>query len=65
MDTQHVATWTLARHASGQHYLRVQDAKGKWQERSLERYTTVGWNELKAIWLQMANDLQGGNQLPF
>ena len=64
-DKDLVATFTLWRRANGQHYLRVQDAKGKWKEISLDRYTSVGWNELHVIWCAMSNDLQGENQLPF
>jgi hypothetical protein len=65
METEVVCTWTLTRRGGGQHCLRIQDAKGKWFEISLDRYTSVGWNELKFIWRQMSNDLQGENQLPF
>lgn len=65
MDQELVCTYTLTRRQGGQHYLRIQDGKGKWFELSLDRYTSVGWNELKFLWRQMAHDLQGENQLPF
>jgi hypothetical protein len=65
MENELVATFTLRRGSTGKHYLRLQDARGKWQEISLDRYTSVGWNELRLLWSQLAQDLTGENQLPF
>jgi len=64
-ETDLVATFTVLRGASGKHYVRVQDAKGKWQERSIDRYTSIGYQELLLMWRNLANDLTGENQLPF
>jgi len=65
MDNQLIATITISKHRSGQHYVRVQDSKGKWHEQSVDRFTSIGWNELRLLVTVLARDMSGENQLPF
>lgn len=59
-----VATWTLTREGDEhQLQLRVQDAKGKWMSRSLDRHWRPGWQELVTLLDNMAHDMAGENTL--
>jgi len=64
MEHELICTITVSRTSPTQVEVRLQSADGKWQATHVDRATSIGWYELRALWEAACTDVRG-YMLPF